>query len=175
MTPTILPACVWSSLAAVGAIYLLLAVWRENVSLRPLRIGLFAAAAAGSRVILLFVSPLVAWDWLPLAGCLLAAGVAPWIRGTWLIRASPDEFRRRLDDACRGLHLEYRESVAGCLDLVEREQIHRLRIAAVSRACVLIRLPRAARPSKVALLVDWLAKQYPGPVPRIHIHLSGTG
>jgi len=175
MTPNVLRACFWSSLGVAGAIYLLLAVWRENVSLRPLRIGSYAGAVAAGRVILLWGLPLIGWEWLPMAGCLLVAGAAPLVRGTWLIRAAPDDFRRRMDDACRGLRLECRESTRGCLDLVERQQTHCVRIVAAGRACVLVQLPRVARPSKVALLVDWLAKQYPGPVPRIHIHLSEKG
>jgi hypothetical protein len=173
MTPTGLPICLWLTFALTASVYLLLAAWRKDVSLRPVRLGWLAAAAVLGRVILWPVSSIVSWEWLPLVGCLIAAFIAPWIQRIWLIHADHSEFRQRLDDACRGLRLEYREVAPGKLDLVERQQVHRLRVGFLLTACVLIQLPRAARPSKVALLVDWLAKQYPGPIPRIHIHLSG--
>jgi hypothetical protein len=173
MTPTALPACLWFLFALSAAIYLSLAACRTNVSLRPLRLGWFAAATVLGRVTLLFVSWIEWWEWLPIASCLIAVAVASWFQFIWLVRAEDDEFRRRLYDACRGLRLEYRESAPDSLDLVERQRHHRLCVADLGRGWVLVRLPRAVRHSKVALLVDWLAKQYPGPVPRIHICLSG--
>jgi hypothetical protein len=173
MTLPPLPACFWLLFAAVAATYLLLAAWRTNVSLRPLRIGGIAVAAMLSRVILWSTLLIVSWEWLPIASSLIAVVIASWVQRIWLIHVDQVEFRQRLDEACRGLRLEARESPPGQLDLVERQHVQRLVVTAVSTAWVLIQLPRVARPSKVALLVDWLAKQYPGPVPRIHIHLSG--
>jgi hypothetical protein len=172
MTPPPLSVWFWGLFAVALATYLLLAIVRQNVSLRPVRLGWFAAAAVVGRAMLLPTSSIELWEWLPLGACAAAATVAPCAARIWLVRISPDEFRQRLDDACRGLRLELRQSSPDCVELVERQQVHSLRMTALSKGRILIHLPRATRPSKVALLVDWLSKQYPGPVPRIHVDRS---
>jgi len=172
MRPTSLAACHWSLFAAAVAAYLLLAMWRNDVSLRPLRLGSFAAAAVIARLLLVPALAIGWWEWIAVAVCLIAVAAAYWARQSWLIHADANVFRERLDDACRGLRLEIREVTPGRLELVERQQSSRLGMTVLLPACLLVQLPRPARPSKVALLVDWLAKQYPGPVPRIHIRLS---
>jgi len=47
-----------------------------------------------------------------------------------------------------------------------------LRVRPLGRRFVLVRLPRAGGQKKVALLVQWFGKQYPGPVPRVRIVLQ---
>jgi len=172
MTPLPLSVWLWVIFAVALATYLLLAVVRQNVSLRPGRLGALAAAAVVGRALLLPASSIGPWEWLPLGGCAVAAAVAPFADRIWLVRVSLDEFRQRFDDACRGLRLELRQSCPNRVELVERQQMYSLQMTSLSKGWLLIHLPRATRPSKVALLVDWLSKQYPGPVPRIHIHLS---
>lgn len=172
MTPLPLSVWLWVIFAVALAMYLLLAVVRQNVSLRPARLGALAAAAVVGRAMLLPASSIGLWELLPLGACAVVAAVAPFANRIWLVRESLDEFRRRFDDACRGLRLEPRLSSPHRVELVERQQVHSLRMSSLSKGWLLIHLPRATRPSKVALLVDWLSKQYPGPVPRIHIHLS---
>jgi hypothetical protein len=172
MTPPPLSVWLWVAFAVALATYLFLAVVRQNVSLRPGRLGWLAAAAVVGRAVLLPASSIGLWEWLLLGACAVAAAVAPFANRIWLVRVSLDDFRQRLDDACRGLRLELPQSCPDRVELVERQQVHSLRMKSLSTKWLLIRLPRSTRPSKVALLVDWLSKQYPGPVPRIHIHLS---
>jgi hypothetical protein len=173
MMPLPLPVWLWVIFAAALATYLLLAAVRQNVSLRLARLGWLAAAAVLVRAMLLPASSMGLWEWLPLGACAAAAVAAPFASRIWFVRAMQDEFRERLYDACRGLRLELCASSPDRMELVERQQAHSLRVRSLSKGWIVIHLPRATRPSKVALLVDWLSKQYPGPVPRIHIQLSG--
>jgi hypothetical protein len=172
MRPASLAACHWSLFAGAAVTYLLMAMWRKDVSLRPLRLGSIASAAVIARFLLVVALAMAWWEWIAVALCLILVAAAHWTRQSWLIHADPREFRQRMDDACRGLRLEQREPSPGRLELVDRQQTSWLGVTVLFPAWLLVQLPRAARPSKVALLVDWLAKQYPGPVPRIHIRLS---
>jgi hypothetical protein len=161
----------WVVAGMVLAGYLLLFVaTRRPVSLRLGRLALVPACAAAARLLLAACGN----DWhqgldvglTVLAGvgaCGLAAG-----RRCWLVRTSGEELRERLRQACGGLFLALEEPARG-LFVVQGEP--RLRLVGLTRRVQgLVLCPRPQR-GKVRLLLDWLGKQYPGPVPRVRITL----
>ena len=164
------PQLLWASFAIAAAAYLLLFLMRVNVSLRLVRLGWLAEAALVSRGLALTVWSLANWESTPLVACVVVAAAAFYWHRTWLVRARADEFCERTSEACRALRLECRHQPGG-LALVERQQTLLLGITPLN-TLLLVRLPNPPPRSKVALLVQWLAKQYSGPVPPIPIDLS---
>jgi hypothetical protein len=165
----------WVAGAVLAASYVLLFVLaRRPVTLRPARLSCLLAGVVGLRLVLLAGGePLeVPWE---LAGTVLLGVVAVALvlgRRVWLVRATAQELRGQIETGCRGLFLGVREVHPGRLELAARGEpalgVRRL----AARVQVLV-LCRAAGPGKVTLLLSWLAKQYPGPVPRVRIVLKG--
>jgi len=167
----VFPQLLWASFAIAAAAYLLLFLMRVNVSLRLVRLGWLAEAALVSRGLALTLWSLASWEWTPLVACVVVAAATFYWHRTWLVRARADEFCERISEACRGLRLECRYQPGG-LALVERQQMLLLGITRLHTRLLLVRVPSPPPRSKVALLVQWLAKQYSGPVPPIPIDLS---
>jgi hypothetical protein len=90
----------------------------------------------------------------------------------WLVRAEPEELREQVRMACRGLLLPWDEPEPGRFRLTAKDGTWELRIWPLSQRMQVVVLPRPDAPGKAALLVAWLAKQYPGPVPRVRIVLQ---
>ena len=90
----------------------------------------------------------------------------------WLVRAALEELHEQIATACRGLFLGCEELVPGHLLLSAKGIQRRLRIVSLGSRMQLLILPGATEQGKVALLIDWLSKQYPGPVPRLRIVLK---
>jgi hypothetical protein len=89
----------------------------------------------------------------------------------WLVRASAAELSERIQTACRGLFLGVEETPPGRLLLTTRGQ-PAIVLRRISPRVQLLILPRVTKSGKVALLCNWLAKTYPGPVPRIRLVLK---
>ncbi len=165
----------WAVLAGALAAYLLAFALRREVSLRPARLAVLAAAAGTARLLLTALGYPVAW---PVDGgltILLLASIVGLLaaRRFWLVRATEEAVRVRIQSACGGLFLPLAEPVAGRLVVTARGQEHRLLLVRLGQELQgLVLCPRPDR-GKVRLLVDWLAKQYPGPVPRVRITLAG--
>jgi hypothetical protein len=165
----------WAVGAAVAGGYALLFVLaRRPVTLRLPRVGALLATVVGLRLVL--AMPGVTFQGAPEVIGTVLLGVAAitliLARHVWLVRATADELSEQIQTACRGLFLGVREAQAGRLRLAAPgEPTLRLRrLGARVQLMVLCRVPGSG---KVALLCSWLAKQYPGPVPRLHIVLKG--
>jgi hypothetical protein len=165
----------WVSVAVVLSVYLLLfAAARRPVSLRPGRLALLLSGAVLVRVLMATCGDELLW---PLDGgltvlALAGAGVLAAIRRFWLVRVTNHELREDLVLACRGLLLGLDEPLPHML-LVSARTEHRLFLGRFGPRLQCLLLCRRPAAGKVRLLVDWLAKQYPGPVPRVRITLSG--
>jgi hypothetical protein len=164
----------WAAAVAPGGYLLLFVLARRPVALRPARLGGLLAGLAGLRLVLaaagvpLQGSPEVIGTAV-LGGAAMALALA---RRAWLVRATGQELREQIRTACRGLFLGVQETPVGRLQLVAlgKPTIGLWRLAARVQLMVLCRAPG---PGKIALLCGWLAKQYPGPVPRLRIILKG--
>ena len=157
----------------VGGYVLLFLFARRPVTLRLARAGWLLAILVGLRLLAILAGvPLQGPLELPLTVVLGVAALALLLaRRVWLVRATAEELRKQIETVCRGLFLGVQEPKPGRLQLSTRgEPALRLR-KLVSRVQVLV-LCRVAGPGKVALLCSWLAKNYPGPVPRIRIVLK---
>jgi len=164
----------WSSAAVALAAYLaLFFLAHRPVTLRLRRLGGLALVIAGVRLTLVPLGDSLAnrTD-IGLTGIALLGGVGLWLGGrVWLVRGETAVLREEVRMACDGLFLECAEPRAGLFVFTTKVGTWRLRLLALSRRMQLVVLPRVDVPSKVALLVQWLSKQYPGPVPRLHIVL----
>lgn len=111
------------------------------------------------------------WD-MAMAAATLVGALTFWLSPRlWLVRAAAGELRGHITTACRGLFLACEESPTGHLLLSAKGIQRRLRIIGLGSRIQLLILPIAAEQGKVALLVGWLSKQYPGPVPRPRVVL----
>ncbi len=164
----------WAAGGVVVGGYVLLFLFAQRpVTLRLARAGWLLAILVGLRLLAMLAGvPLQGPLEVPLTVLLGVAAVALLsAKRIWLVRATAEELREQIETVCRGLFLGVHEPRPGRLLLsAQGEPALRLR-KLVSRVQVLV-LCRVAGPGKVALLCSWLAKNYPGPVPRIRIVLQ---
>jgi hypothetical protein len=171
------PALVWlwyGAAAALAAYLALFLLAKRAVSLRLRRLG---GLALNVFLLRLLMIPLGVAMETPvdcgLTGFCLLTGVGLWLSGrVWLARIDEASLREQIQAACRGLFLEFTEPQHGLFVLIAGGCTWRLRLVRLSRRMQLVVLPQAAELSKAALLLNWLSKQYPGPVPRLHINLK---
>jgi hypothetical protein len=159
---------------AVGGYVLLFVLARRPVTFRLARLGWLLSSLVGLRLVLAGtgVPPQELGE---LIGMVLLGVVAVALvlaRRVWLVRSSAEELREQIQTACRGLFLSVQAAQAGRLQLMVQGQPTLLLRRLAPRVQLLV-LCRVAGPGKVALLCQWLAKQYPGPVPRLRIALKG--
>jgi hypothetical protein len=170
--PVLVP---WVALGGVLVVYLLAFAARQDVSLRPGRLAMLTAAGGVARLLVVALGYRVVW---PVDGGLMIAVLACTValaaaRRFWLVRATAQELREQVQAVCGGLFVAVAEPAVGRLVVTAKGQEHRLRLVALAKRLQgLVLCPRPAA-GKVKLLVDWLAKQYPGPIPRIRITLKG--
>jgi hypothetical protein len=167
---------VWFWLIAAGttAAYVFLFLCsRRQVSLRLRRMGCWLLVLLGSRLgIVLLGYPLTTQLDIGLTACAFVGAWGFLMPRIWLIRAETQTLRQEIQTACAGLFLEFTEPLPGHWLLISKARSWPLRLINLGRNLQLIVLPRASGPGKVTLLVQWLSKQYPGPVPRLHIVLK---
>jgi hypothetical protein len=164
----------WWGVAGILAVYItLFLLSRRPAALRLGRLGWLALTVVGLRLVLGLVYPPAApLDWA-LSGTVLASGLALRLGArVWLVREEAATLRQQIETACRGLFLGCTEAQPGHLLLTAKAGTWPLRIVRISPRLQLVRVPHVAGPGKAALLVHWLAKQYPGPVPRIRVVLK---
>ena len=87
----------------------------------------------------------------------------------WLVRIPAGDVGRRIATGCHRLFLEYEEQADGRFVFTAGGTTSQLRLFAIGKRLQLILLPPSNGHAKVTLLASWLAKQFPGPVPRIKI------
>jgi hypothetical protein len=177
----------WTATLSALAAYVLLFIARREVALRMRRLGWSAAVVlvirlgisvpgyandAGDVPLTPVAAASLAPDFaLTVVAAVSAAALLPCGR-IWLCRAEARTLQQQLHTACAGLFLGYDEPAPGRFQFTAKAGTWRLRMVSITKGVQLLVLPRVAGPGKVMLLVQWLAKQYPGPVPRIHIVLK---
>ena len=113
------------------------------------------------------------WIDASLAGIVILFAVSrPWTARVWLIRVTAKDFREQIGTACRGLFLPCEEEQHGRFLFSAAGSTLNLRMYSIGRRLQLVVLPPVAGQGKVTLLVSWLSKQFPGPVPRVRIILK---
>jgi hypothetical protein len=166
-----LHATLWGAGAVVVGGYVLLCVFaRRPVTLRPARVGWMLASVVALRMLLAMLGvPLEELlEWLGTAALGVAAVGLFLARRVWLVRTTREELRTQIETACRGLFLGVQEPRPGRLQLTGQQE-PALRLWSLAARIQVLMLCPVAGPGKVALLCSWLAKQYPGPVPRMQI------
>jgi hypothetical protein len=157
----------------VGGYVLLFVLARRPVTLRLARVGCLLTTLVGLRLGLAAAG-------LPSQGTpevvgtvLLGVAALALILGwrVWLVRATADELGKQIQTACLGLFLGV-QVVQGRLQLAAQGKPD-LRLRRLASRLQLLVLCSVTGSGKVALLCSWLAKQYPGPVPRLRIILKG--
>ncbi len=175
MNPLWLPAAFWSVAAifAAGEI-LLLAFSRRPIAVRAWRVGAVAFLFGTLRLLLLAVgySWQGWWDATLLVTFFVLAAVLLPARRIWLLRVQREYLREQIETACRGLFIEYQQAPTGHLNLKTKGVTHRLRLIPLFGTFFVAVLPRTTGRDKIALLLDWLDKQYSGPIPRLRIVLK---
>lgn len=164
----------WWVAAAGGAVYALLFILaRRPVALRVGRLGWLLLAVFVVRLGLLLMGyPLATWPDASLAGTAMLGAICCRL-GTriWLVRGGADDLRQQIETACRGLFLVCQEPQQGRFLLTAKGRTRRLQVLRIGRRLQFVVVPRPGGQGKVRLLVNWLSKQYPSAVPRLHIVL----
>jgi hypothetical protein len=157
----------------VGGYVLLFVLARRPVTLRLARIGCLLTTILGLRLVLAVTGVTFQGTLEVIGTLLLGVAAVALILGwrVWLVRATADELREQIQTACRGLFLGVQE-VQGRLQLATPGKPS-IRLRRLASRMLLMVLCRVTGSGKVALLCSWLAKQYPGPVPRLRIILKG--
>jgi hypothetical protein len=163
----------WAAAALVAAYVALFVLARRPVSLRPARVAAPLLAALALRLLLLACGWALegALDVGATAASAALAAALLLFRRVWLLRARAADLAEQVRDACRGLFLKYEEPQPGRFVLTARGGSRSLRVRALGGRLLAVALP-GGPPGKFALLVHWLSKQYPGPVPRATFVLS---
>jgi len=164
----------WGSVAlwAVVAVACL-GMARPQTALHSRTVGAGAAVASlGYGMLLLFDSrafhraELVLFVVLLLLALLL---LVDW--ELWLVRADVAAVEAQIAAGCDGLFIRW-EREPGGVRLIARNVESRIRLQPLAQRLTWVCLPRARGRGKVSLLVNWLAKQFPGPFPRPRIRLK---
>jgi len=160
--------------SGIAGYVLLFLLARSRVSLRPGLVARLLGVAVVARTVLLGCGyPLQSILDLVLTGSMvLTAGLLLLVRRAWLVRVTVEELREQLQTASRGLFLEVREPQPGRWVLVSKGE-HELRLVGLTRRLQVLLLCPPPDAGKVPLLLSWLSRQYPGPMPRIRIVLKG--
>jgi hypothetical protein len=155
-----------------GGYLLLFMLARRPAALRLARLGCLLTALVALRLVLAVGGATLQAPAEVAATVLLGAAAGALLLGrrVWLVRATAGEFREQILTACRGLFLGVHEG-EGRYRLAATDG-PALRLWTLAARLQLLVLCRVTGPGKVALLCGWLAKQYPGPVPRLRITLK---
>ena len=159
---------VFAASAVYGAVFILA---KRPVAIRSGRLGWMLLTVFSARCFLLFVGYAIETrlDAILTGATLLSAACFRMNEKVWLIRVSADELRQELQTACRGLFLECEEKRHGRFLLQTKKNAWPMRFFTLTKRLQLIFLPHSRTQGRVSLLVSWLSKQHPGPVPRIRV------
>lgn len=169
----------WTVLGSITigatALYLTLFVAAARpVSVRFWRLAVAVLTVSALRAVLVIVG----FAWQPVGDPSLAAVAVLLLAGRrhlarlWLVRIAADDFGRQIETACRGLLLACDGPSAGRFVFTVGEVTAELRLYNMGKRLQFIVLPPIGLHGKVTLLNGWLAKQFPGPIPRIKIVLK---
>jgi len=90
----------------------------------------------------------------------------------WLVRAGITAVEEQIATGCSGLFIASQRLPRHGVLLTVRNVEWRIRLQPLGPRLTWVVLPRPKGRGKVSLLVNWLAKQYPGPFPRPRIRLK---
>lgn len=169
-----LEGVLWCASAfVIGSYVLLFALARRPVTLRLARVGGLLTVIVSLRLILIAAgAPPEGWpSWIGVILLAVIAAALVLARRVWLVRATAEELNEQIQIACRGLFLVANELGPGRLRLVAPGE-PTLHIWSLGSRVQALAIDRSLETGKAALLYSWLAKQYPGPVPRLRIVLK---
>lgn len=171
----LLPIGLWLGTAATGFLYtMLFLLARRPVAIRAGRLANLGLMALALRLLLLAAGYQVetGLDATFMVGTLLVTCVLVLGRRVWIVNAREADLRQQVEAACRGLFLSCDEAAKGQFLIIARGNSCVLRVWSLMPRTQLVLLPPLACHKKVALLVRWLSKQYPGPLPRVCVVLK---
>jgi hypothetical protein len=90
----------------------------------------------------------------------------------FFVHAPEASVRAEIDEACRRLFIQKEEPKPGELRLTAKGTTLVVWVMPQGRRSAMIFLPRTKGDGKLRLFFDWLAKRYPGPIPRLRVDLS---
>jgi hypothetical protein len=161
----------WMTGAGGLAVYALLVILsRRPVGLRMARLGWLVLIVAALRLLLVPRGyPMrETLEWVAWSGTLAAALIMNRCRRLWIVRVTADSLCEQVRWACTGLFLPCTEHQK-TFRLGHQEAGQILTFVSLSRNWQVLVLPKRGGPAKVVLLLNWLSKQYPGPLPRIRL------
>jgi len=164
----------WLTGAGLLAVYALLVILaRRPVGLRTARLGWLVLFVAALRLLLIPVGyPMRGTvEWIAWCGTLAAALIMKSCRRLWIVRVTADSLCEQVRWACNGLFLPCTEHER-TFRLGHHGASRILTFVSLSRNWQVLVLPKRGGSAKVVLLLDWLSKQYPGPLPRIRFVLK---
>lgn len=158
----------------VAAALLCFALARPNTALHTRSIG---RGAVGALVVFVLLLPFdfhafrgAEWG---LCGVLLALTLLLRINWeAWLVRADVAGVEAQIAAGCEGLFIRWERLPGEGMRLTARGDEAMIRLRSLGGRLTWVILPRPSGRGKVTLLVNWLAKQYPGPFPRPRIRLQ---
>jgi hypothetical protein len=158
----------------VTAALVCFALARPNTALHSRSVGVSAAVALVGYVVLLLLDtrPFGSAE-LVLFVLLLLLTLLRWASWElWLVRADVAAVEAQIATGCEGLFIRWERLPGQGVRLTARGDESRIRLRPLGGRLTWVILPRPPGRGKVTLLVNWLAKQYPGPFPRPRIHLQ---
>jgi hypothetical protein len=163
----------WFAAAAVLVWVILAVVPARPVGVRFAPVGGLALTVAMLRLVLIPMGyPIEGLgEWSAWVGAMVVGLGLIVCRRFCLVRTTPQALREQIEWACKGLFLTCAEGKNQFV-FSHKQANSTLSWFSVSSGWQLLRLPTRRDSAKVALLVDWLAKQYPGPFPRMRIAIG---
>jgi len=164
----------WVTGAGALAVYAILVILaRRPVALRLSRLGWLVLIVAALRLLLvpLGYSMHGTVEWIAWCGTLAAALVMSTCRRLWIVRVTADSLCEQVRWACKGLFLPCAEGES-TFRLGKSAESQTLAFVSIARNWQILVLPKRGGSAKMALFLNWLSKQYPGPLPRIRFVLK---
>ena len=178
--------CVTATVMSVYAVPFLFASQARSLRLIRLMVLLLVVMCAGRVVIASagFAESNFASNWVGDIGLLAVAVVAlaarRQIERVWLLRIAMADLQTQIESACKGLFL--RNDFQHNVSLTRTRVVFQikgesavLRTRRIGAKLQFVVLPPDNVHGKITLLTRWLAKQFPGPIPKVKFVLSKKG
>jgi len=158
-----------------GLIGILFALSGNPVSLRAGRLAFVVALFLLARGLLLVAGYGItgAGDGIAFAGAGTVVLLLLLLQRYWLLRTSAEEFCSRMEFAGRGLLMETSKAAPGLVLMQTGRQQQEIWYRELLPRLLLVCLPSGRKQGKVSLLLMWLGKVYPSPIPHPRIYLKG--
>ena len=154
----------------IYVIFFLLA--RRPTAIRISRVGQIITVLIGITYLLSMVVSKWRLDWPPLLVC-LGLGLLLWsLPRTWFVRLAAADYIDLTTSACGRLLLPSSQTKPREITLESRTRNAVIYIYRLTPKLLVTRLPSPKPHDKITLLVHWLGKALPGPLPRLKIKLK---